>query len=153
MTKWIYIESDSTEAWEYRDIDSLKYSWLDLGEDFAIEMNVSRNVLVDNWTKFLFDESNNWLVIYKNNNLNYIRLNNIVICSSFISGNTSCDLNIDNSEVQNIKLINGDSLNIWNNSYTLNDDFKINPESIYIWSTHTYFSQINWILYDFKIYK
>ena len=34
-------------------------------------MNVSRNVLVDNWTKFLFDESNNWLVIYKNNNLNY----------------------------------------------------------------------------------
>lgn len=145
--KWVFIDS-ANDTYNTSINDYIKYNWLNLSWNFAIEMNVSSDTITTNWNRLFFEWPwNNRLWISKSSTSDFIKINNNLVCTNCLPTNIS-------SSFVKIKLINWLELSIWDIKYPLNSTYAINiANNIYIWSNLSSTQQINWILDYVKIYK
>lgn len=151
-TKWVFIDNiNSTNDTKINDF--IKYSWLDLWDDFAIEMNLQNVWKTQTWNKYVFDNNSNWLMIW--NSINWI-INNIYywwvnICT------TDCNLNLNTFwDFINITVINWEKIKITdgtnNKEYNLSSSIS-NSTYLYIGGKSNKTLQINWVIDYVKILK
>lgn len=137
-TNWVFIDND------YND-DFIKYSWLNLSNDFVIEMIVAKKWLIQDWWRYIFDTQDKWkwLYIWKSDGY-FLKYNSKLLC------NRNCNLNFTNSFEKIIINNKTKKLQIWWKEFNIDN---INIADLFIWSRNDKTLQFNWVIDYIKIYK
>lgn len=146
---WVYIDAPDND-------DYIKYSWLDIWNNFAIETRVQNVWETQTWNKYVFDNNNwNWLMIWNSSNwiINKIKYWNTDICNSEIL----CNLNLNTYwDFITITVINWEKIKITDGTntkeYSITSSIS-NPTYLYIGGKSNKTLQINWVVDYFKILK
>ncbi len=150
--KWILLDN-VWNTWD-NDKDYLKYSWLNLWDDFAIEMNVKFPMNNPNSDRYLFD-FNNTLKAYFDYNYWKLFIKNSTAIFSAIDLSTYYDWMFHNIVLKNEKWnysLYIDKNNLWTNIIN-NYPIYNNGSILFIWSKNDYSKQFNDIINYVKIYK
>ncbi|MDP2090156.1 MAG: FecR family protein [Candidatus Gracilibacteria bacterium] len=151
-TKGVFIDNiNSTNDTKINDF--IKYSGLDLGDDFAIEMNLQNVWKTQTGNKYVFDNNSNGLMIGNSINgiINNIYYGGVNICT------TDCNLNLNTfGDFINITVINGEKIKITdgtnNKEYNLSSSIS-NSTYLYIGGKSNKTLQINGVIDYVKILK